>query len=921
MKFRSIIWTFILFSVLHLSLDNSKTDKSQEIISEQELAQLSVDSVYNAMNLNERINLLSVDVYDPVDSSKAKNDSLNQNGVLFNPINTNLKLPEAKYFENEVLRIAKAVLLDSEMMNRMAIGQTGIERLAFFAQSMEMEAHKKSGANIVLGSYFQTLVSKWDNGRLAFQESPLNSEKYWVQVLMAAEENGMKIGLHDFFFKDEEIDESALSEFAAIRIAGNRYYARKGHGIVQLNDELTAFNQRFSRFNSTSRQSFLRKEMDFKGIIISEDFSDLPAEEELNQAFKSLVEGSDLICISSKNKAKLNSLLVEYFSTNQTQLKERCSKILRLKYDLHKGKEKNTSFSQYKKPFEYQVKQAALVSVKSDGLILPINKLTDTISYYTSEENSDFYEKEIGHYSPFNTYDEKDKNHKGICILDGFGESIDEALRIAINFKGQSKFILLTDAKSFYSKRTTNYSEIEGILLTADTTLLDKSLAIQSVFGAFSSGGELPYYHTPRYPQGYGLGLRSLNRLKYIAPEYFGINTKYLDDIDHIAENGIDARAYPGCQIIVGYDGQVIYEKNFGHLDYSKDRDVKSNTIYDIASISKIAASTVSLMALQGQGKFSLNDSLYNLIPEVVGDYPMKDIWLKDMMAHQAGLPAWIPFYLKTLDHGQPSSQYYSNVKRDNFTLPVAKDLWIREDYRDTLYARILSSDLKGNSYKYSDLGYYFVKKIIEKKSGQGMDAFVKQTIYQPLGLQTMMYNPYLKFPLSRIAPTENDKTFRKQTIHGYVHDPGSAMMGGIGGHAGIFCTANDLAILMQMLLNDGSYGGNQILKPEIIREYTGVQFPGRNRRGAGFDKPNLNGSAATACSDASPSSYGHSGFTGTVTWADPTDKINYVFLSNRINPSAENWKIVNMNIRTNIQTKIYQSVRSARNYNFLASI
>lgn len=910
-----------MFSVLHLSGESSLTKKSPEILSEQELAHQIVDSVYNAMNMSDRINLLNITIADTKDPALSNSDTLKQNGLLFNPLKDVINSSHVAHFEHQILRIAKPVEIDSEAVDRLSIGQTGIERLAFFAQAMEMEAYKKAGANIVLGNYFQSFVSQWDNGNYAFQESPLNSEKYWLQVLMAAEENGMKVGLNDFFFKDKEVDARSISDYAAIRIAGNRYYARKGQGIIQLNDDLPEFNERFSRFNSVSRQAFLRKEMDYKGIILSEDFSKLSADEELSKAFKSIIEGSDMACISVQNKNKFSSLLSVHFSEQPKQLKEKCIKVLRLKYDLHRGQDKNTSFSQYKKPFEYQVKQAALVGIKSEGLLLPINKLSDSISFYTSDENIDFFEKEIGHYTPFRFYDVKDSKYSRICILDGFGTSLDEALRIATNFKGQSKFILLTDAKSFYRRRTANYSGIEGLILSADTSFLDRSLAIQSVFGAFSCGGELPYYHTPRYPQGYGLGLISLNRLKYVAPEYLGINTKYLDNIGEIAENGIDSRAYPGCQIIVGFDGQVICEKNFGHLDYSKERDVRSNTIYDIASITKIAASTVSLMALQADGKFSLSDSLSSLIPEVVGNYAMKDIWLKNMMAHQAGLPAWIPFYLKTLDHNQPSSTYYSNVKRDSFTLPVAKDLWIRDDYTDTIYSRILSCDLGGNSYKYSDLGYYFVKKIIEKKSGLSLDKYVDQTIYQPLGLQTMMYNPYLKFPLSRIAPTENDKIFRKQTVHGYVHDPGSAMMGGVGGHAGIFCTANDLAILMQMLLNNGSYGGQQILKPEIIQEYTGVQFPSRNRRGAGFDKPNLNGSEATACADASPSSYGHSGFTGTVTWADPTDKINYVFLSNRVNTNAENWKIVKMDIRTRIQTKIYQSVRSARNYNFLASI
>lgn len=908
-----------MFTLLHLSSEPQKQEESPEALTFQDITERSIDSVYQTLTMDERLNLLSIHSMQTTDSTAAI-DSLPINGMLYEVSETPKGIAEAQKFEDQQIRLVFQNVADSTFVNRAIIGQTGQEKLAYYAQAMELEKIKKSGGNVLLGGFFQTLQNKWSNQKEAFQESPLLSEKYWNQLLQAGADNGIKLGVRDFFFKNQKVEIGDQSNFLAIGLSGNRYYARKGHGVIQLSHEGTIFKDRLSKFNLQSIPAFLRSEMQYEGVIVSEDLSVFPAEKQLFEAMNRVKQGVDIVCLQASFRAEFKAFLQSYFDSKPDELKLRCERVLRLKYELFQGKNKSTHFSDYQKPFEFQTHQAALTWVKNNDNLLPIKNLRDTTSFFTSDEHFSFYKDEIEHYAPAKEFDEASKSFHKIIILDGFGACVDDAIRIATNYRGKGKFVLLTDAASFYAKRTSNFTPFEAIVLTSEETNLDKTLALQSLFGAYPISGKLPFYHTPQFPQGAGLDIKSLDRLRYVAPEYLGISEEYISEMDQIAQNGVDQRAFPGCQVMFGWDGYVVYQKNFGFQDYNKTRAVHNSTIYDIASISKIAASTVSLMALQGENKFSLYDTLGFIIPEVTGENPMRHIWLKDMMAHQAGLPAWIPFYVKTLRKGQPDAQYYSNIKHQNFTIPVAKNLWMREDYRDTMYTRILSCNLKGKSYEYSDLGYYFVKKIVEKKSGTSLDKFAEDKIYSDLGLQTMTFNPYLKFKLERIAPTENDKSFRKQLVHGYVHDPGSAMMGGVCGHAGVFSNANDLFVLFQMLLNKGSYGGKEILRKEIIEEYTSVQFPGRNRRGAGFDKPNLDGSAATACSSASPSSFGHSGFTGTLAWADPSYGINFVFLSNRVNPSAENWKITKMNIRTAIQTKVYQSVKAAKNYNFLVS-
>ncbi len=391
-------------------------------------------------------------------------------------------------------------------------------------------------------------------------------------------------------------------------------------------------------------------------------------------------------------------------------------------------------------------------------------------------------------------------------------------------------------------------------------------------------------------------------------PESLGIISKDLDKVDHIALNAIKAGAFPGCQILVAVDGKIIYQKNFGTSMYGNNDSIRNDYVYDIASVTKIAGSTLALMRLQTMNLFSLDKHLQDYLPDLVGNGKFSKMLIRDMMAHQAGLVAWIPFYQKTLKNGKPAPELYKKAKANGYENEVAKDLWLNSSYTDTIYQRLLASSLTpGNHYEYSDLGYYFMKKIIEKQSGKSMDIFLKEEIYTKLGLIHIGYKPLTWYTLDKIVPTENDKTFRGQQVHGYVHDPGAAMLGGVGGHAGLFSNAHDLATIMQLFLNKGKAGNLQLLDEKVVDEFTRVQFKG-NRRGAGFDKPTPSKKGQT-CELVSAESFGHSGFTGTFTWADPVNKINYVFLSNRVCPSAENWKIRDMNIRTNIQQVIYEAV------------
>lgn len=918
MKLSSFFWTYLVLAILYFNGKDklNNTNYSASEIS-TDLKKKIVDSVYARLTFSEKIGLLSI--------YSLKDTILNPLQIstlgYFVGQNDSIILPDKPRgsisgFENMPLRVAFADT-NNQFMNNLTIGQTNSANFARYKEAIQAENIRKKGINVILGNYFQVYNPKLKNENISYTQSPLNSEKYWQAMLHGAEENGLKMGVSDPLMMNTSIDSIDNNEFLAIGLSGNRYYSRRGHGIIQLADQKENLKMRFFAKNLKTQQSILREKFRFTGLIVSPDFSPLSIEKQALRALETIQEGTDMVCVSLKLKHNLDSIFARYFEIHKTELETRCLKILNLKYDLYQNNSKSTDYHRYIKQFEYQVKQNSITCIENKLNILPVKDLNVNTYYFTSNNHQDFFNKQLQHYVSPHLFDSNEIEASGICIVDGFNDNLLPAVKWAKKYNGALKLLLVTSQVELSKQRTVSLARFDAIVVAGDTSQLSQALCIQSMFGASTIKGKLPYYLSPHFPMSTGCTIPDISRLGYIDPEYIGISPAKMLEIDEIVKEGISARAFPGCQILVGVEGKIVYEKSFGFQDFSQNSKVDQGTIYDIASITKIAASTTSLMKLQSDCLFSLNKNLSDYIPEIVRNTEFANIQLRDMMAHQAGLPAWIPFYLKTLSGGKPSLSYYSKSKTLEFSVPVAKDLWMKNSYLDTIYARILSSNLKSKSYVYSDLGYYFVKKIVENLSNSKLDEYVQDSIYRKLGLHSMTYNPYLKYDLARIAPTEKDDEFRKQEIRGYVHDPGAAMLGGVGGHAGIFSNANDLAILMQMMLNGGYYGGRQIIRKEVLDEYTAVQFPNSNRRGAGFDKANLNGSEATACALASPMSYGHSGFTGTVTWVDPKNKVNYVFLSNRVSPSASNWKITKMDIRTRIQTKIYQAVDGAEKFNF----
>lgn len=576
--------------------------------------------------------------------------------------------------------------------------------------------------------------------------------------------------------------------------------------------------------------------------------------------------------------------------------------------------------------------QNALTLVQNDNGIVPISNLNQniaTLSIGATKKTS--FQEQIDLYAK--------TSHFNI----GKEISTDELEALKTKLESFDNVILSVHDMSSYASKNfglTNsmLNAIESISSTKETCLIvfgspyslasfnnqssiivayndeeeTQRLTAQGLFGAFSFKGRLPVSSGTKYSEGQGIVSSSLLRLSYAIPESVGMNSDSLLAIDTIVEEMILEQAAPGCQVLVAKEGKIVYHKSFGHHTFKKKRKVLNTDIYDVASITKVMASTISLMKLSDQGKLKTDKAIVDYISE--RDTTNKaGLILNDILAHHAGLAGWIPFYRETQsDDEKPKilDKYYRRVATDSFPIKVAEDLFLRFDYPDSIYAMIYNNDLKENrNYRYSDLGFYMFHEIINRISGQPLDEFASTHFYNPLGLQRTCFKPMGKHPLECILPTEEDDYFRNQKVQGFVHDMGAAMLGGVSGHAGLFSTANDLAILGQMLLNGGYYGGQQYLKPETIKKFS-TRHPRSTRRGLGFDMKQLDEEKTLNMSEAAgEKTFGHLGFTGTAIWIDPDEDLIYVFLSNRTYPSMNNRKFSNNEYRPRIQTVLYNAL------------
>ncbi|WP_350287908.1 glycoside hydrolase family 3 N-terminal domain-containing protein [uncultured Croceitalea sp.] len=472
-----------------------------------------------------------------------------------------------------------------------------------------------------------------------------------------------------------------------------------------------------------------------------------------------------------------------------------------------------------------------------------------------------------------------------------------------------SNTILAIFTKPYALLDVASFETIDAVVVSYQNSKIAQEKTAQVLFGALASKGKLPVTANGAFPVNTGVKTKTIERLGYSLPERVGLDSERLAKVDSLMQVGLDSLMFPGAQVLVARRGKVVYNKSFGKPTYNAVDSISGDHIYDLASLTKILGTLPLIMRMEEEAKIRLNDTFKDLIPEYE-DSDLKDVTVLNALSHYGRLPAWIAFYVSTLnEERQPSTEFYRKNPSEDYSTKVIDGLYLANFYKDSIYNRIGRQELKSNRYRYSDVAYYVFKKYIEDTYQSRLDVLADNFLYRSLGATHTAYNPLEKFEKKTIVPSEEDNYFRYQTVQGYVHDMGAAMQGGIGGHAGLFSNANDVAKIMQMYLQGGYYGGERFLNERTIEKFNKCYFCDKDvRRGVGFDKPQLKETGPT-CGCVSRKSFGHSGFTGTYTWADPEEEIVYVFLSNRTYPSMSNTLLVKSGLRTRIQQAIYDSI------------
>ena len=574
------------------------------------------------------------------------------------------------------------------------------------------------------------------------------------------------------------------------------------------------------------------------------------------------------------------------------------------------------------------VKQS-LTILKNEKGFLPIRNLEKAKIAYVKlgDDTGDDFVNMLKNYTKVDVI--SDQNLDGLIqkikpynlIIIGFHKSnlnpwksykFDDKELVWLQEIAREKNVILDVFTSPYSLlQVKTFKNIEQIIVSYQNSKLSQELSAQLIFGAIKAAGKLPVSIKEDFNEGHGLISSKLSRFEYSIPEDVKLSSIKLSEIDKIADTILSEKMAPGLQVLVARNGKVVYQKSFGYHTDKKTTKVKNSDIYDVASLTKILASLPVIMKAEEDHKLPLSASLKDILPSFKNSN--KDtVTVQEILSHFGRLKAWIPFYKGTQDSttGRNLSEFYSTKQSKKYEIKVAENLYLVKSYKDSIYKYIKNADQNSRvGYKYSDLGYYILKEALEEKYHTSLDKLVDEEFYHSLGADRTTYLPLNKFDKEEIVPTEIDNYYRNQLLLGDVHDMGAAMLGGVAGHAGLFTNANDIAKIMQLYLQRGFYGDKRYLKASTVDKFNKRYYKDKNvRRGLGFDKPQLNPNIEATCGCVSDSSFGHSGFTGTYTWADPESGIVYVFLSNRVYPTMENRGL----IRTNMRTKIQQIIQDA---------
>ena len=697
--------------------------------------------------------------------------------------------------------------------------------------------------------------------------------------------------------------------------------------------------------------NLLKNEMGFKGLVITDALNmkgvrqgqGITSGEVDLQAF---IAGNDILLYSEnipegirKIKEAINSGLIL-----QDDIDNRVRKILHAKYwvglNHFKYIDSYNLYQDLNTPEATQIKQElfnnAITVVKDVKNILPFS--TDKskfVSIGLDISVGNTFQQELSKIAPFQHFASAIKTDESFfnTVLQSVDSTTTVVLSVHdINRKSANKLQIDYNIQNFVKRLEQKAQKVVVCVFGNPYSLKyfpepsalvcgyeDDPTAYQAMarilFGEIPAVGKLPISVENIFKAGDGITLSTVGKLSTSSPESMGMKSEELSAIEPLIQSSITQKAFPGCQVLVARKGKIVYEKSFGKLSYDTNSlGVNANTVYDLASITKVSATLQSLMYLYDQKKFSLDEKASHYLPELRGTNK-EAMLIKDILWHQAGLVSYIPFWQRTRISLGWNTEFYSSKQTEECTLCVADGMYAKPAIRDSVWRWVIKSPLMNKKdrdglfpYVYSDLGLMILQHLVERLTNQPLNIFTAKNFYEPLAMNTTGFNPLNYISKAKIAPTENDKLFRERLLQGTVDDQTAAMLGGVSGHAGLFSSASDLVKLLQMNLNKGHFGNKQFLSESTINLFTTSQSS-RSQRVLGWDKLPLDGESNFVSNKVSPSSYGHSGYTGTLVWIDPDKELVFIFLSNRVNPSAANNKINTLKIRRRVMDMVYKAL------------
>ena len=705
-----------------------------------------------------------------------------------------------------------------------------------------------------------------------------------------------------------------------------------------------------------------KEEMGFEGLIFTDGLDMKGVSETVKPdsvPYAAFMAGNDVLILPHNVPYAIKTIkaAAERDTEAAARLEESCKKILRYKYRAGLNRYKPVSTAnlmedlkkQEYKDLRQQLYTEAVTMLRNENVI-PLNKNKKIAVVTIGNTKNDVYNelvdkglniksfvvtkenmsaKSAEWLKAMERYDLVVVNVEKTSMLANKNYGInDETINFFNRLVAQNDVILNLFACPYALDLLRINNSVKGLLVGYQDEVPAVKAVAKILTGEMTAMGTLPV-STNKFNCGDGITAMSTGKQNHILPSkempssllpsqneqvatvpFAPIKEKYASKLDSVAMEGIRQGAYPGCQIVAMKDGKMVYDKCFGNFTYGGGHKVQPDDLYDIASCTKIFASTLAIMKLYDQGKIDLNMTLADFFPYLKSN-PHGKLKLIEIMTHQAGLKAWIPFFMATINENGPMPEFYSNQIDENHNVRVAENLYLINNYEERMFDSVSKTTLGRKKYLYSDMGFYYIPTIVKQLTNQSIEEFLQQEFYFPMNLNHICYKPLNHFTREQIAPTENDTVFRRQLIWGDVHDQAAAMMGGVAGHAGLFANAHDLAALMQMLLDEGEYQGVRYLKPETVRYFTKAPFAAsnNNRRGIGFDKlPLEKKGTCTASKSGSMKGFGHSGFTGTFVWADPANDMIIIFLSNRVYPDAEPNRLVKTNTRTVLHDILYEA-------------